>query len=204
MLFNHSSVIAAAASVGSAYREINNPGSSAPSVEAVCIKWIPPATNWVKLNFDGSVSDASAAAGYILRNSNGNPLVAGARRLYSSNVPVSECLALKDGLLAAKLFNHKILLVEGDSLVINSLRDPANAPWKIKPILCDILHLAHWFENISFTHIFREANFMTDVFANTGHALQCPKIWVGSYRPQAFSAFQLDSSQTGCPRGFSL
>ncbi|KAL6190587.1 hypothetical protein ACLB2K_036981 [Fragaria x ananassa] len=149
--------------------------------------------------------DESRAAGYILRNSDGNSLVAGARRLYSLNAHVLECLALKDGLLAAKRFNHKNMLVEGDLLlVISSLRDLANATWKIKPILCDILHLAHWFDNISFTHIFREANFMTDALANTGHALQCPKIWVDSYPPQAFSTFQLDSSQTGCLGGFSL
>ena len=122
-------MIDVAALVGFAYQEINIPGSSTPSEEVVCIKWIPPAPNWVKLNSDGSVSDASAAAGYILRNSDGNPLVASARRLYSSNVHVSECLALKDGLLAAKRFNHKNLLVEGDSLlVINNLRDLANAP----------------------------------------------------------------------------
>ncbi|KAL6142199.1 hypothetical protein ACLB2K_060482 [Fragaria x ananassa] len=129
------------------------------------------------------MSDASAAAGYILRNSDCNPLVAGAMRLYSSNVHVLECLALKDGILAANRFNHKNLLVEEDSLlVINSLWDLANAPWKIKPILCDILHLAHSFDNISFTHIFLESNFMTDALANTGHALQCPKIWLCAKR----------------------
>ncbi|XP_004301601.1 PREDICTED: uncharacterized protein LOC101296873 [Fragaria vesca subsp. vesca] len=61
-------------------------------------------------------------------------LVLGVFNLHSSNVLVSECLALRGGLLAAKRFNDKNLLVKGDSLLeINSIHNPANAPWRIKP-----------------------------------------------------------------------
>lgn len=63
------------------------------------------------------MSNNYAATSFIVRNYDGNPLVAGARCLHSLNVTVSECLALKDS-LSCQRFNHKKLLVERALLLV--------------------------------------------------------------------------------------
>ncbi|KAL6218086.1 hypothetical protein ACLB2K_011303 [Fragaria x ananassa] len=88
--------------VGSAYRQVNGSSGLVAASKADVIKWIHHAPDWVRLNFDGSMMNSSDAAGFIIRNFSSDPLVAGARRLHPSSVPVAECHALRDGLLAAK------------------------------------------------------------------------------------------------------
>ncbi|XP_004305565.1 PREDICTED: uncharacterized protein LOC101295259 [Fragaria vesca subsp. vesca] len=112
---------------------VNGPSVALASKVVEIIRWIPPAPNWVKLNFDGSVLSTSGAAGFVIRDSFGVPLVAGARRLHTSSVPITECCALKDGLVAAKRFDFKSIVVEEDSLLtINCVTNVCEVPWRLK------------------------------------------------------------------------
>lgn len=47
------------------------------SDNSINIKWHPPDHNFVKLNFDGSVCQQKAAAGFVVRNDMGQILGAG-------------------------------------------------------------------------------------------------------------------------------
>ncbi|KAL6194767.1 hypothetical protein ACLB2K_035843 [Fragaria x ananassa] len=105
------------------------------------IHWYPPALNWVKLNFDGSVTSSPAAIGFVIRDSLGNPLVVGALCLNFLSVYVAECCALKDGLTGAKRFNYKSNVVEGDSLLtVNCVNRNCDVPWPLRPHIGDALH----------------------------------------------------------------
>lgn len=41
----------------------------------------PPDSNFVRLNFDGSVINQGAPTSFVIRNENGEPILAGASRL---------------------------------------------------------------------------------------------------------------------------
>ena len=74
------------------------------------------------INFDGSEVDFQIAAEFVIRYSNGSPIVVGARNLGEGTIYVAEALALRDGLRYAKVESFKIVCVEGDSkLIINSI-----------------------------------------------------------------------------------
>ncbi|KAL6141161.1 hypothetical protein ACLB2K_059451 [Fragaria x ananassa] len=75
----------------------------------------------------------------VIRNVMGHPLVAGARRLFTTNVPLLKVLLLKDGLLAAKRFNYHSIMVVGDSLItINCVKKACETPWRLMSIVRDI------------------------------------------------------------------
>ncbi|XP_024190369.1 uncharacterized protein LOC112194352 [Rosa chinensis] len=195
-----------AASVGYNYRRNNQPASKTASSSAIPIIWKPPPVSFFKLNFDGSVkAHGKAAAGFIIRDSNGRPILAGARKLGVTSVPIAEGSALKDGLLQALRYNITKIQVEGDSLlIINCINKVCATPWRIRSLIADIICLVAKFEAVSFSHVFREANFVADLITSMGHDLSNPKIWFNSISSVASTALLLDSASLGCPRGFLL
>ncbi|XP_024200027.1 uncharacterized protein LOC112203270 [Rosa chinensis] len=203
--FSPASIVHASSSFCAAYRT-HNPRSATTSIGlSEVIKWHPPPENFVKLNFDGSDSSSIlAAAGFVIRNHCGDPIVAGSRSIGSSTVPLAECTTLKDGLLAAKQFNMDHLLVEGDSsLIINCVNRKCEAPWMLKSLLKDIASIANSFATISFSHVFREVNFLADAVMSTGSG-SSPRVWLQCLPVFALRALYWDKFNFGCPRGFSL
>lgn len=113
----------------------------------------------------------SAASGFVVRNSTGHSIIAMARNLEFSKILMAEAMALRDGLLAVPSPTQKSLIVEGDSkTLIDALTGKIGIPWKIKFLVFDILALACQFLSLSFHHILREANFITDSLANLGRS----------------------------------
>ena len=170
------------------------------------ITWKRPPDDFIKLNFDGSVkSDSTASAGFILRNTDGNPLLASSNSCGKSNVLCAEAFALRAGLYAALLNGHKKIMVEGDSkIVIDCLNNKCSIPWKILSIIKDIQTLAKLFSEISFTHIWREANFAADAVANIGQEELRALSWTSDFPPQVRKAVLFDLLNIGCIRGASL
>ncbi|KAL6196043.1 hypothetical protein ACLB2K_031660 [Fragaria x ananassa] len=80
------------------------------------IKWNPPPQGQVKINFDGLViqQTSDVVAGFILRDDVGCPLIAFARKLKKTTIPIAEATALRDNLLRAQEMGIQDLLVEGD------------------------------------------------------------------------------------------
>lgn len=101
------------------------------------IKWSPPPSDFIKLNFDGSVfQNSQAAAGFIIRNDKGIHIVASAKHLGYSNILCAEAFALRAGLLVASLHQFFKIKVEGDSKVlIDCLNNRTNIPWRISTFM---------------------------------------------------------------------
>ena len=143
------------------------------------ITWNRPPDGMIKLNFDGSVkADSTASSGFILRNSNGKPLLASSKLIGKSNVLCAEAFALKVGLHAALIHGHSKIQVEGDSkILIDSINKKCNIPWRIHSLVKDIWMLASNFATISFHHILREANFAADAVANFDNNFTSASSW---------------------------
>ena len=50
----------------------------------------PPSPGFVKINFDGSVNDSSAAGDFVVRNEYARPLVAATNYVGKASVPTAE------------------------------------------------------------------------------------------------------------------
>ncbi|CAL2255073.1 unnamed protein product [Prunus armeniaca] len=111
------------------------------------IKWKPLPLDWVKVNFDGLVH-------------------------------VAKCLALRDGLAHAIHKGWQKILVEGDSkLIIDCVNNLVSVPWSISLLVQDIRLLSSYCKEVSFQHIFREANFTADAIASLGRSLTLSRLW---------------------------
>lgn len=82
-----------------------------------CSKMAPPPSNFLELNFNGSVINNSAASGFIFRNCEWQPILASAKSVGNLNILTAETLALRAGLLAAWYHNFNNFLLDGDSKI---------------------------------------------------------------------------------------
>lgn len=94
------------------------------------------------------------------------------------SITVVECLALRDGLAHALHNGWQKIFVEGDSkLIIDCVNNMVSVPWSSSLHVQDIRMLSTYCEEVSFQHIFREANFTADVVASLGHNLNPSYLW---------------------------
>ncbi|XP_024190617.1 uncharacterized protein LOC112194635 [Rosa chinensis] len=81
LIFRHSPslpnmVVHAAASIGENYRRNNPCLFKGPASTSQVICWLPPPAGFAKLNFNGSVvNNKKAAAGFVIRDHDGSPLL---------------------------------------------------------------------------------------------------------------------------------
>ncbi|CAL2236970.1 unnamed protein product [Prunus armeniaca] len=144
----------------------------------LAINWKSPPLDWIKLNFDGSVCGNLAASGFVIPDWNGNVRLAGAKHSGQVSITVVECLALLDGLAHAFHNGWQKIFVEGDSkLIIDCVNNVVSVPWNVSLHVQDIRMLSTYCEEVSFQHIFREANFTVDVIASLGHNLNPSYLW---------------------------
>ncbi|KAI5342021.1 hypothetical protein L3X38_009896 [Prunus dulcis] len=169
------------------------------------IKWQPPPLDWIKVNFDGSVLGNLAATGFVICDWNGNVRLVGAKNSGQVSIIVAKCLALRDGLAHATHNGWRKILVEGDSkLIIDCVNNMVSIPWSISILVQDIWVLSSYCEEISFQHIFREANFTADVVASLGHNLAPSRLWDRGLPLSCSVPFYFDLVGPACPRGFQL
>lgn len=200
-------VLRAAAQVGRDFWEANATSCTINnSTNQQRIRCKPPEASDVKLNFDGSVKkNAIAAAGFIIRDTYGAPLISGAKKLGLNGVLQAEGLALFSGLQAAILAGHKRIHIEGDSkLLIDCIKGTCATSWRAKTIVENIVTLLQKFDFMKINHVYREANSVADALANLGHEEEDSRIWFNKLPPRASSALTFDQLGLGCGRGFSL
>lgn len=77
-------------------------------------------------------------------------------------------------------------------------------PWNLKPVIEDIRWCAKSFQDIRWSHIFREANFVADALAFIGLNSSNLCICDACLPVDAHLAFQFECLGTGCVKGFSL
>lgn len=62
------------------------------------IKWNAPHAPWLKINFDGSVVGSQVDVGFVARDHNGTPIVAGMHNLGENIIAIVETLVIRDAL----------------------------------------------------------------------------------------------------------
>ncbi|XP_004309278.1 PREDICTED: uncharacterized protein LOC101298847, partial [Fragaria vesca subsp. vesca] len=123
----------------------------------------------------------------------------------STTVPVAEALALRNSLIEAKRRGFTKVEIEGDSkLVLDAINGHSTPPWRIRKLCQDIKALRSSFEFVSFKHVFREANFVANAFANLGHRLENHRVWEECVPPDVALALTFDYVNSGCARGTSI
>ncbi|XP_024171818.1 uncharacterized protein LOC112177794 [Rosa chinensis] len=196
----------AAAAAANNYRAHNSIPTVSRARDYGLIRRSPPQEGSVKLNFDGSVDGSNmVAAGFVIRDHSGFPIVAGSRKIGFSSVSVAECSALKDGLLQALYSNLSKIYVEADSkLVIDCIKKIHAPPWCLRHLIRDIHIISSFFEDISFSYVPREANFVADAVTSLGHQAFEPTIWRNKLPLFASFAFSLNQLGCGVSRVFQL
>lgn len=74
-------------------------------VKESLIKWQCPHNPYIKINFEGSVSNSVAVGDFVARNGNSKPVLVGAMNFGSVSINVAEALAICEALLWARRRN---------------------------------------------------------------------------------------------------
>ena len=142
------------------------------------IRWIPPPDGVLKLNFDGRLLIAGAAAGYILRDASGRLIIAATRFLHDVSILVAEAVALRDGLQATIDTGLPHLQIEGDNrIVIQAVKGEIRTPWRTHILVQDIRNVLSRFMSPSIQHVFREGNMTANWIAKLGVLLKTDTIF---------------------------
>ncbi|KAL6179207.1 hypothetical protein ACLB2K_050723 [Fragaria x ananassa] len=164
----------------------------------VAIKWKPPPSGVIKINFDGFIQQPSsnAGVGFLLRDEIWCLVVAVASY-------IGKTTAFRDNLLKARDLNIKNVVVEGDtSLIINCVTGKFKCPWKLFQSMQNIRTIATFFECISFHHVLHKANFVANVLTNLGHSYSNMQCWETCLPAPVSQAVNFDLFGMGCSRVF--
>ena len=105
--------------------------SSPPTTSNHFVRWQPPLSGFVKLNFDGSIKNSSAAGGFILRKWTGKLLKVEASSYGKISVLVAEAGALRDRVSSVIQAGFKRIVIKGDNQIeTQALRGNIHIPWK--------------------------------------------------------------------------
>ncbi|KAL6200210.1 hypothetical protein ACLB2K_029992 [Fragaria x ananassa] len=111
------------------------------------IKWHPPPPNSPKANFDGSLLPPSCvASGFVVRNSDGIPILATSQNLGRLDILLAEDVALCVGMQLLATYTTQPINVEGDSkILLDALNGRSQIPWRLKVLVRDIQALSSHF-----------------------------------------------------------
>jgi ribonuclease HI len=130
-----------------------------------------PGTGWIKVNTDAAFdsSSGSGSSGVVIRNENGEILMAAAKHHYHTpDALTAEALAARDGLVLAHSGGfHKVILETDNLELVNLLQSVAGERSQIAGLWHEISEISKVFSSISFSFVRREGN---------GAAHQCAKL----------------------------
>ncbi|KAI3443768.1 hypothetical protein Pfo_000433 [Paulownia fortunei] len=132
------------------------------------ITWLEPAQGWIKLNSDGASkgNPGIAGAGGLLRNWNGDVLVAFYEAIGVQTNSVAELHAVLRGLMLAIERGFTRIWIEVDSkLVVQLLTGNSMANWTHQSFITRDRSLLRGVE-YKITHLLREGNKVADCLAN--------------------------------------
>ncbi|KAK8606864.1 hypothetical protein V6N13_052617 [Hibiscus sabdariffa] len=146
------------------------------------VKWFPPDSSTIKLNFDAAFNNSTntSVSGIVARNSQG--LVLAACTFPHSAVAdafSAEALACESAVTFASDLGFRSVQVEGDSLSIIKKFNAATMDRSlISPIISDIQTLRGSFDNITFSFVGRQGNMVAHELAKLGIQLSEPMYWM--------------------------
>ena len=133
------------------------------------IKWKPPPSDWVKINFDGAVfkEHAEAGLGSIIRNDCGLVMAALKQVIHlPTSVEMVEVLAAWRALFFAKELGFEKVILEGDSkIVVRAMKSDDFSVAPFGHIVFDIKSLSAHFRCLIFQHTCRQGNIVAHSLA---------------------------------------
>ena len=157
--------------------------------------WTPPPLNWIKLNFDVAIREDKASVAVVARDQRGKLIGAWTEQLEQTKPLLGEAKATWLAIKKAADEGFKRIILEGDALnVIEPLKNKAVIPhWRIKAVLEDILFLVKYFDNVSFSFIYRDSNIIAHLLAQWAALLNwCGAISISNLSPMLVKAFDRD------------
>ncbi|GLJ11789.1 hypothetical protein SUGI_0177080 [Cryptomeria japonica] len=135
------------------------------------IKWIPPPSRFLKMNFDGACRGNLGEFGFgaIIRDEFGDMMGAKYGLLGVSTNNIAEVSALEAGLeWCVEKGAHKVM-VEGDlQVILNGISNQRFMDWKLDCWIPRIQYLLGNISECTLSHSYREGNSMMDFLANMG------------------------------------
>jgi hypothetical protein len=143
--------------------------------------WKPPDDGWVKINTDAGISfDArKGGAGGVVRDAAG--FIGAWSKPYPgiSDPLIAEAMALRDGVIFAKLRGFSRVVMEVDCLEIVDLWDSrAGSRAVIAPILQEIEGLLFSFISFRIQHVIRSSNTLAHLCAKHACTLEITSCWM--------------------------
>ena len=159
------------------------------------VRWRPPPTGLLKVNFDGAsfAEDNKAGLGIIIRNNVGLVMAAMTQQIpLPASVEMVEVLAARRALWFAMELEFDRLIVEGDSeVIINSIKEGNMSHSAFGHILQDIISLCSLFNYVSFQHVKRQGNGVAHRLAR--RAITNPlDVWMESVPPDTTDVYNFD------------
>ncbi|KAJ8767159.1 hypothetical protein K2173_013556 [Erythroxylum novogranatense] len=129
--------------------------------------WQSLAPGWTKLNVNGAVDplNGAAAAGGVLRSTNGSWLAGFAHNLGICSVTNAELWGLLDGLQIAWSLGINKVEVESDNMSVIQWLNNHNQESTDNALICSIRELMSRCWQVKLHHVFREGNATADAMA---------------------------------------
>lgn len=132
-------------------------------------KWETPNPGWYKLNIDGSARLGICTGGGIIRESNGNMVIAFSNFYGLGSNNYAEFAALRDGLNLCHALGINQVMIESDSmLVVTAIRSRRVMSWRLEYVFRQCM-VALWSTPLVIDHIFRQRNMVADRLAAWAH-----------------------------------
>lgn len=140
-----------------------------PKLYYQLVQWSMSEEGWIKCNTDGASkgNPGVSSYGFCIRNENGDLLYAEANRIGITTNMVTELTGIWQALRYCKAQGYDHIKLETDSLSLKSMiQKEWRIPWELNERIEEIHELMNTL-HIHIKHIFREANQLADLIANT-------------------------------------
>jgi ribonuclease HI len=159
--------------------------------------WRPPDFECVKINIDGAINfaDGQGGAGGVARSSC-RLLGAWSKPLPGITNPlIAESLALRDGVLFAKIRGLTQVIMETDCLeVVNLWNTRHDSRSIVAPLLVEVGELALSFDSFVIQHVMRTSNYPAHLCAKRASTLRVTESWMDET-----PSFLISSLLADCP-----
>lgn len=162
------------------------------------VRWRPPPSGMVKVNFDGALFPTKniAGLGIIVRNNLGQVMAALSQQIpLPTSVEMVEVQAARRALLFSRELGFERLIIEGDlELIINAITGgEAMFTSEFGHILQDIHSLESSFQSVSFQHVRRLGNCVAHRLARRS-ICNSFLVWMEDVPPDIAEAYNYDLS----------
>ncbi|KAJ1425364.1 Ribonuclease H domain [Sesbania bispinosa] len=137
----------------------------------ILVRWNPPPLGWAKVNTDGSFSPAtlSAACGGVIHDHWGLFLFAFSNFLGNCSIMEAELWGILRGLNTASQIGLKQVIIEDDSVIALQFMEKGCPTSHLAfELVHRILQAAMLFDNLVWSHTFREGNSLANCFSKKG------------------------------------